>query len=98
MEFHTIGHSIHYRMLSLQQFIFHKTQSQTLDAVSICLDGSIFSAGQAYTALSCARRMEDISISHLDRAAFIVDQAAVKEFERLEAIWKDYKTAMEMYQ
>ena len=69
-----------------------------MDAISICLDRSIFSTGQAYTALSRARRMEDISISHLDRAAFIVDQGAVKECERLEAIWKDYQTAMETYQ
>src|SRR5579859_2692091 len=96
MEFHTIGQSILYRMLFTSTI--HKTQSPTLDAVSICLDRSIFSTGHAYTALSCARRIEDISISHLDRAAFIVDRAAVKECERLEAVWKDYQTVMETYQ
>jgi ATP-dependent exoDNAse (exonuclease V) alpha subunit len=66
----------------------HKTQSLGLDNIAIALDGSIFSAGQAYTGLSRAKKMSGIHISHLDRRAFIVDQNAVRECERLEAIWQ----------
>src|SRR5271170_5333786 len=49
----------------------HKTQSLGLDHICVSLDRSVFSAGQAYTALSRAKRMTGVNISHLDRLAFI---------------------------
>jgi ATP-dependent exoDNAse (exonuclease V) alpha subunit len=66
----------------------HKTQSLGLDSIAIALDTSIFSAGQAYTGLSRAKQMHGVHISHLDRDAFIVDQNAVKECERLQQVWQ----------
>ena len=66
----------------------HKTQSLGLDNIAIALDSSIFGAGQAYTGLSRAKEMSGVHISHLDSSAFIVDQNAVKEYERLQEVWQ----------
>jgi ATP-dependent exoDNAse (exonuclease V) alpha subunit len=66
----------------------HKTQSLGLDNIAIALDGSIFSAGQAYTGLSRAKEIKGGHISHLERSAFIVDQNAVKEYQRLQDVWQ----------
>jgi len=52
------------------------------------LDSSIFGAGQAYTGLSRAKEMSGVHISLLDSSAFIVDQNAVKEYERLQEVWQ----------
>lgn len=60
----------------------------------IGFDRSMFSAGQAYTALSRARKLADVAISHLDWDAFIVDEEAIKEYERLEAIWIRHKAVI----
>jgi ATP-dependent exoDNAse (exonuclease V) alpha subunit len=65
----------------------HKTQSLGLDNIAIALDSSIFGAGQAYTGLSRAKEMKGVHISHLERSAFLVDQNAVKEYDRLEEVW-----------
>jgi hypothetical protein len=54
--------------------------------VSLSLNQNIFSAGQAYTAISRAHRLEDVNIASLDWSAFQVDQEAVQEYERLRAI------------
>ena len=62
----------------------HKTQSLSLDRISVSLDATMFSAGQAYTALSRARRWENVDIVDLTWEAFIVDREALREYERLE--------------
>ena len=68
----------------------HKTQSLSLPWITVSLDASLFSAGQAYTALSRGTTLEGLSIVNIDRAAFIVDQEAVVECIRLENKWDRY--------
>ena len=68
----------------------HKTQSLSLPRITLSLDSSLFSAGQAYTALSHGTTLASLSIAHLDRDAFIVDHDAVKECELLEQCWDRY--------
>jgi ATP-dependent exoDNAse (exonuclease V) alpha subunit len=68
----------------------HKTQSLSIDNLSVSLDSSLFSVGQAYTALSRGTSLEGMSIMHLDRAAFMVDEEAVKEQGVLEARWRRF--------
>jgi ATP-dependent DNA helicase PIF1 len=63
----------------------HKVQGLSLPSICISLDRDIFSVGQAYTALSRAKRLEDVSIDKLDWSAFKVDHEAIKEYKRLEA-------------
>jgi hypothetical protein len=62
-----------------------KTQSLSIDNLSVSLDSSLFSVGQAYTALSRGTSLEGLSIMHLYQAAFMVDEEAVKEQGVLEA-------------
>ncbi|PKB93107.1 hypothetical protein RhiirA5_442320 [Rhizophagus irregularis] len=45
---------------------------------SLALDGSIFSTGQAYVALSRCSNWNNVDISHLDMSAFMVDPDCTK--------------------
>lgn len=69
----------------------HQTQSLSLNNISLALDGCLFSPGQAYTALSRATTLAGVNLTHLDKAAFLVDQEAVIECGRLENLWKKYQ-------
>ena len=62
----------------------HKTQSLTLSEVSLSLDNQIFTAGQAYVALSRCPNWSNVHIASLYPSAFITDQSMIKEYERLE--------------
>ena len=64
----------------------HKTQGLTLPKVTLALDGSIFSTGQAYVALSRCSNWENVDISHLDKSAFMTDPNVILEYQRLETI------------
>jgi ATP-dependent exoDNAse (exonuclease V) alpha subunit len=64
----------------------HKTQGLTLIRVTLALDGSIFSTGQAYVALSRCPNWNSVDISHLDESAFMTDPDMILEYQRLEAI------------
>lgn len=64
----------------------HKTQGLTLLKVTLALDGNIFSPGQAYVALSRCTTWDNVSISHLDRSAFMVDPNVIQEYQRLSTI------------
>jgi hypothetical protein len=46
----------------------------------------MFAPGHAYTAISRARRWEDIHIIDLCAEAFKVDMDAVKEYKRVQAV------------
>lgn len=61
----------------------HKCQGLTLPHVSLYLDDSLFEAGQAYVALSRARRLEDVQILALDPAAFKANPEVAAEYARL---------------
>src|SRR5436190_21735718 len=68
----------------------HKTQSLSLPQITVSLDSSLFSIRQAYTTLSHGITLTSLSIAHLNRDAFIIDQDAVKECELLEQCWHRY--------
>jgi ATP-dependent exoDNAse (exonuclease V) alpha subunit len=84
-------HGIHYarQQLPIQNafaLTVHKTQGLSLDHISVSLDDTIFVPGQAYTALSRGRTWEGVEIIDLNWNAFLVDEDAVKEYERLSLI------------
>ena len=62
----------------------HKTQGLTLPEISLCLDQQIFSAGQAYVALSRCSDWTKVHIASLYPSTFITDSSMIKEYERLE--------------
>lgn len=64
----------------------HKTQGLSLRRICLALDSTIFSVGQAYTALSRASKLEDVSITDFDIAAVKVDEEARLEYQRLEKL------------
>ena len=64
----------------------HKTQGLTLPEVSLSLDNQMFSAGQAYVALSRCTEWSKVHIASLHPSAFIVDKLMIEEYERLERI------------
>jgi ATP-dependent exoDNAse (exonuclease V) alpha subunit len=64
----------------------HKTQGLTLPHISIALDHETFAPGQAYVALSRAPSWSAISILHLSRDAFKIDQQMLREYDRLHQV------------
>jgi ATP-dependent DNA helicase PIF1 len=62
----------------------HKTQGLTLPEISLCLDQQIFSAGQAYVALSRCSNWTKVHIASLYPCAFITDESMIKEYKHLE--------------
>lgn len=91
VTFRSNGISYSHTQLPLQNafaLTIHKTQSLSLNKVCIALDSTMFCAGQAYTALSRARRWTDVSIMSFEPGSIQVDQEAVNEYDRLENIAK----------
>src|SRR5436305_11794640 len=90
-------HGIHYarQQLPIQNafaLTIHKTQGLSLDHILVSLDDTIFGPGQAYTALSPAHTWEGVQITDLSWNAFLTDEDAVREYERLVLISKQMKT------
>ena len=52
----------------------HKAQGCTLDAVEIDASNNNFAPGQLYTALSRAKKMENIKLINLDKEAFLINK------------------------
>ena len=64
-------------------FTVHKIQSLTLPCVSLALDQILFSAGQAYVALSrCPPKWEHVQIISLHRDAFKTNPEVTKEYNK----------------
>ena len=83
------GNNCHRTQFPLQNcfaLTVHKTQGLTLPKVTLALDGSIFSTGQAYIALSRCPDWNNVNISHLDISAFMTDPNVILEYQRLESI------------
>jgi len=64
----------------------HKTQGLTLPSICLELDETIFAPGQAYVAISRAKRWEDIAISSFRPDAFFIDTSTIAEHQRLYTI------------
>jgi len=65
-----------------------KTQGLTLPNVTLTLDNNIFSAGQAYAAISRCSTWESLNIISLHKDAFITDERIVEEYQRLQLLAK----------
>ena len=74
--------------------IVHKTQSLSLNHISLMLDASLFSPGQAYMALSWGMQLSEVTLTHLDKAVFLVDPDMMAECEHLEDIWNRHQVAI----
>jgi ATP-dependent exoDNAse (exonuclease V) alpha subunit len=95
-------HGIHYarQQLPIQNafaLTIHKTQGLSLNHISVSLDNTIFGPGQAYTALSRARTWEGVEIIDLNWDAFLTDQEATKEYERLALINQQMKSNLSAF-
>lgn len=63
----------------------HKSQGLTLDKIS-CDLSEIFSPGQAYVALSRARRLEDVFINSIDFKKITADKNSVEFYRQIELL------------
>ncbi len=84
--FQLYGNNCHHTQFPLQNsfaLTVYKTQSLTLPRVSLALDSTIFSSGQAYVALNKCLTWDNVEISQLDLSAFKTDQEMVQEYQRL---------------
>lgn len=63
----------------------HKSQGMTLDAVEIDLGPSVFTAGQAYTALSRARDLDSVWLTNFVPRSFMTDPEVVAFYRKLES-------------
>jgi len=68
----------------------HKTQGLTLPNVTLILDSHMFSAGQAYVAISRCPTWDNLNIASLHRDAFITDPNVIKEYSRLQKLAKQH--------
>jgi ATP-dependent DNA helicase PIF1 len=59
----------------------HKSQGMTIDAIEIDLGKNIFTAGQAYTALSRAKSLNSIKIIDVDKDSFKINPFVKKFYE-----------------
>ncbi len=64
----------------------HRTQGLTLNSKSVSLDDQIYSASQAYVALSRCPNLDNVQIATLDRVAFMTDPKVIREYDRLERV------------
>ncbi|KEG08854.1 PIF1 helicase-like protein [Trypanosoma grayi] len=61
----------------------HRVQGMTLPMVRVKLDASFFECGQAYVALTRARRQDDVAITRFDPSAIRADARVVAFYEKL---------------
>ena len=83
-----------YPLQDMFAFTIDKTQGLSLNHISLVLDASLFSPSQAYMALSWRMELLGVILTHLDKAAFLVDPDAVAECECLEDIWNRHQVAI----
>ncbi len=62
----------------------HKTQGLTLPHVTIPLDSQMFTTGQAYVAISCAKTWESLTLTALDYDSIKTDEQVIMEYHRLQ--------------
>jgi len=87
--FYTAGQKASRTQFPLQNsfaLTVHKTQGLTLPNVTLILDDKIFSAGQAYVAISRCSSWENLNIIALHKDAFITDRSVIEEYRRLQLL------------
>ena len=62
----------------------HKSQGMTLDSVEIDIGKNIFASGQAYTAISRAKKLENIKITDISQNSFILNNEVLKFYSRID--------------
>ena len=62
----------------------HKSQGTTLDAVEINIGKDIFASGQAYTALSRARNLNNIIIKDINKDSFIIKDSVLNFYSKID--------------
>lgn len=61
----------------------HKSQGMTIDALELDLGMNIFTAGQAYTALSRAKSLSSIKIIDVDKGSFTINPFVKKFYDSI---------------
>jgi ATP-dependent exoDNAse (exonuclease V) alpha subunit len=69
----------------------HKVQSLSMPSITVCLNDDVFAVGQAYVALSRARKLEDVWLTCLDLKAFKTDPSAIAEYARLREVSASFR-------
>ena len=86
-------------------YTIHRSQSQSLDCVSVQLDKTVFEYGQAYTALSRVRSLEGLSLSAFDPSCIRAHPKVVEFYakmglsevpSKLEVLMKKVKSATDL--
>jgi ATP-dependent DNA helicase PIF1 len=62
----------------------HKSQGATLDAIEINIGKDIFAAGQAYTALSRTRSLDNVIIKDVSIDSFIVKEEVLQFYSKID--------------
>ena len=83
-----------YPLQDMFALIIHKTQGLSLNHISLTLDASLFSPSQVYMALSLGMQSSGVTLTHLDKVAFLVDPDMMAECEHLEGIWNRHQVAI----
>jgi ATP-dependent DNA helicase PIF1 len=73
-------------ILNASALTIHKVQGLSLPSVTLALNKSIFSEGQAYVGLSRATTLEEVFLTHLDFDAIKADPEAIAEYDRLRTV------------
>jgi len=63
----------------------HKSQGMTLDSIEIDIGKNIFASGQAYTALSRAKKLENIKIIDICKESFILNQKVLNFYSKIDS-------------
>ena len=62
----------------------HKSQGMTLDAVEIDIGHKIFASGQAYTALSRVRNLNNVLIKDVSKDSFIIKESVLNFYSKID--------------
>lgn len=75
----------HYMPLKLAYALsIHKSQGTTLDAIEINIGKDIFAAGQAYTALSRGKCLDNIIIKDVSKDSFIINESVLEFYSKID--------------
>jgi len=62
----------------------HKSQGMTLDAIEVDLGNNIFASGQAYTALSRVKNLNNVKINNISKKSFIIKKIVLDFYSKID--------------